>query len=136
MRFDTCKFDLILEAKQLQNFLLPQAGIQSQPFEFSADQGNLAEILLTQVAEYMEPGLVSQLDCEGVQLARFLLRDGRTPQMMTRICTHFIHSVCLGQFFGALGTHFENKFVLKCKTQSIYCFVVFGAKSVAQLQLR
>jgi hypothetical protein len=48
--------------------------------------------------------------------------------MMTRICTHFIHRVCLGQFFGAFGTHFENKFVLKCKTQSIYCFVVFGAK--------
>ncbi len=63
MRFDTWKFDFILEAKQLQNFLLPQAGVQSQPFESSADQSNLAEILLTQVAKYMEPSLVSQLDC-------------------------------------------------------------------------
>jgi hypothetical protein len=104
MRFDTCKFDLILEAKQLQNFLLPQAGIQSQPFEFSADQGNLAEILLTQVAEYMEPSLVSQLDCEGVQLARILLRDGRTPHVITRTGNHFIHSVCPGQPFGPFST--------------------------------
>ena len=72
MRFDTCKFDLILEAKQLQNFLLPQAGIQSQPFESSADPGNLAEIFLTQVAEYMEPNLVGQLDCERVKLARHI----------------------------------------------------------------
>jgi hypothetical protein len=48
----------------IAKFLLPQAGIHSQSFEFSADQGNLAEILLTQVAEYMEPSLVSQLDCE------------------------------------------------------------------------
>jgi hypothetical protein len=66
----TFKFDFILEAKQLQNFLLPQAGIQIQPFESSADQGNLAEILLTQMAEYMEPSLVSQLDCERIKLAR------------------------------------------------------------------
>ncbi len=73
MRFVTCKLDFISEAKQLQDFLLPQAGIKSQSFESSADQGNLAEILLTQVAEYMEPSLVSQLDCEGVQLARSLL---------------------------------------------------------------
>jgi hypothetical protein len=73
MRFDICKFDFISEAKQLQDFLLPQAGIKSQPFESSADPGNLAEILLTQVAEYMEPSLVSQLDCERVQLVRILL---------------------------------------------------------------
>jgi hypothetical protein len=62
MRFDICKFDFISEAKQLHDFLLPQARIQSQPFESSADQGNLAEILLAQVAENMEPNLVSQLD--------------------------------------------------------------------------
>jgi hypothetical protein len=90
MRFEICKFDFISEAKQLQDFLLPRTGIQSQPFESSADQGNLAEILLAQVAKYMEPCLVSQLDCEGVQLARILLRDRRT-HMITRTGNHFIH---------------------------------------------
>ncbi len=124
----TFKFDFILEAKQLQNFLLPQAGIQIQPFESSADQGNLAEILLTQMAEYMEPSLVSQLDCERIKLARISCWDGWTPQLITRICTHLIDRVCLGQFFGAFGTHFENKFVLKCKTKSLYWLVSFSVK--------
>ncbi len=48
--------------------------------------------------------------------------------MMTRIFTPFIHRVCFGQFFGAFGTHFENKFVLKYKTQSIYWLASFSVK--------